>query len=375
MEDLVRKNLSEIKPYVPGRPIDEIRRKYNLKKVIKLASNENPLPPPPSVRRAISKAVMEANRYPDGDSYYLKSAVSDKLGVKNSNLIFGNGSDEIIDIIIKAFMNDGEEVVTSDTTFLEYEIVSRINSRRVVLVPLKGLKYDLEAMLKAINARTKLVFIANPNNPTGTYVDRRETEDFLARVPDNVIVIFDEAYSEFIDADDFPRSMSYLDKNVILLRTFSKAYALAGLRLGFAVAGAEFIKAMEKVRQPFNVNSLAQAAAIAAINDERFLAKTKSIVRRGKKYLYKVLDKTGIEYVRSEANFILVDLKRDCAGVFEEMLRYGLIVRDMKQYGLSTYIRVTIGTEEENRKFVGILNKVMRAKENQHDNRLKAGRY
>jgi len=360
MDNLVRNNIAEIKPYIPGKPIDEIKRRFNLKRVIKLASNENPLSPPLKVIRAIRKAIPEINRYPDGACYYLREALSKRLGVDGANLIFGNGSDEIIDITIKTFVNDDEEIITADVTFLEYEIVSRINSRRLRLVGLKDYRYDLEGIRNAVSPKTKLIFIANPNNPTGTYVNRREVENFLEGLPGHIIVVFDEAYNEFIDVPDFPHSLSYLDKNVILLRTFSKAYALAGLRLGFAIAKREFIRYMQQARQPFNVNSLAQEAALAAISDEDFINKTKRLITSGKKYLYEALDRLGVEYVKSAANFILIDVKRDCVEVFEEMLKCGVIVRDMKQYGLDSHIRVTIGTERENREFIRVLQKVLR---------------
>jgi len=360
MKELVRKNILDIKPYIAGKPIEEIKRQLGLKEVIKLASNENPLGPSPKAMEAIRKGLSQVNRYPDSQGYYLKKRLARYLNVKPGNIVLGNGSDELIDVIIKTFVEDDENIISADTTFLEYEIIAKVNARRIITVPLRYFKYDLEAIKKKIDKKTKLVFISNPNNPTGTYVTKYELQDFLRDLPDNVLLVLDEAYDTFIDVDDFPRGLEYVNnKNVVTLKTFSKAYGLAGLRIGYAIANAELVPYMENARQPFNVNSLAQVAAAAALDDKKFLRKTREKILAGKDYLYDALAKLGIAYVPTVANFILMDVGKDGVGIFREMLKYGVIVRDMQQYGLKNFIRVTIGTKKENERFIEVLKKVL----------------
>ena len=358
---LVRKHLLKIDPYEAGKPIEEIKRQLGLRDVIKLASNENPFGSSPKALEAVKRNLSQVNRYPDSQCFYLKRKLAKASGFEPSNFVLGNGSDELIDIIIKTFVEEDEHIITADFTFLEYKIIANVKDRTVVNVPLKYFKYDLDAIRKRIDRKTKLVFIANPNNPTGTYVTKLEIEEFLRNLPDNVILILDEAYDTFIDVNDFPDSASLVrrKKNVIVLKTFSKAYGLAGLRIGYALAKPEFTAYLEIARQPFNVNSLAQAAAIAALDDKKFLRKTRQKILEGKRFLYDNLAKLGIAYVPSVANFILIDTSKDGVGVFREMLKYGVIVRDMKQYGLKNFIRVTIGTKKENERFVKVLKKVL----------------
>ncbi|MFA5356447.1 MAG: histidinol-phosphate transaminase [Candidatus Omnitrophota bacterium] len=359
-EQIVRKNILDITPYVAGKPIEETKRQLGLKKVIKLASNENPLGPSPKAIEAIKKNLSGVNRYPDSHGYYLKKKLSRYLNVGPKNIVLGNGSDELIDIIIKTFVEDDENIITADTTFLEYEIIAKVNDRRVITVPLRYFKYDLEAVKKKIDKKTKLVFISNPNNPTGTYVTKYEFNDFMRTLPEGVLVVLDEAYDTFIDIDDFPAGLTYLrNKNVISLKTFSKAYGLAGLRVGYAVGDTELISYMEKTRQPFNVNILAQVAASAALDDTEFLRKTRKAVLTGKNYLYDALNRSGIVYVPSVANFILIDTGKEGVGVSRLMLKYGVIVRDMAQYGLKNFIRVTVGTRKENERFIRVLRKIL----------------
>lgn len=342
-----------------GKPIEETKRQFGLREVIKIASNENPLGPSPKAVNAIKRSLLEINRYPDSQSFYLKNRLSRFFGLKPENFILGNGSDEVIDIIIKTFVEEGENIITSDVTFLEYEIISNVLGRRVKTAALKYFKYDLEAIKRKIDKKTKLIFISNPNNPTGTYVNRYELEDFINGLPENILVVLDEAYDTFIDVDDFPEGLRYLDKNIIVLKTFSKAYGLAGLRVGFAIGSVKLTSYMERARQPFNVNLLAQAAALAALDDKDFLLKTRKVVLEGKNYLYDCLTGMGLPYVRSVANFILIDVGKDGQAVFKEMLKQGVIIRDMQQYGLKNYIRVTIGTKRENEKFIKVLKRVL----------------
>ncbi|MFA5410618.1 MAG: histidinol-phosphate transaminase [Candidatus Omnitrophota bacterium] len=360
MEELVRKNILRIMPYQAGKPIEETKRQLGLKDVIKLASNENPLGVSPKAVAAIKKHLSQLNRYPDSSSFYLKRKLGKYFNLQPGQIIAGNGSDELIDVIIKTFVEEDENIITSEGTFLEYGIISQVNNRKIITAPLKYFKYDLGAIKKKIDRRTKLIFISNPNNPTGTYVSQLELEEFMQDLPEGVLLVLDEAYDTFVDTADFPSSLSYIrDNNVIVMKTFSKAYGLAGLRIGCAFARPELISAMEKVRQPFNVNSLAQAAAVAALDDRQFLKKTRKIVLEGKGYLYDGLTSLGLAYVPSVANFILVDVGRDSVLFFREMLKYGVIIRDMKQYGLKNFIRVSVGTKKENERFIRVLKKVL----------------
>lgn len=357
---LVRKDILNLKPYIAGKPIEETKRQLGLKRVIKLASNENPLGTSPLALKAAKSALSGINRYPDSQGFYLKRKLAAYFNLYPSNFVLGNGSDELIDVIIKTFVETDESIITADITFLEYKIIAQGNGRRIVEVPLKYYKYDLDAIRKRIDKKTKLIFISNPNNPTGTYVTNYQMKEFMEGLPKDTLVVLDEAYDAFIDADDFPKSLSHIrGGNVIILKTFSKAYGLAGLRAGYAIADAGLVSYMERVRQPFNVNSLAQAAAAAALRDRKFLARTREVILGGKSFLYAELTKLGLAYVPSVANFILIDIGRDSRAFFRRMLSYGIIVRDMKQYGLRNFIRVTIGTKKENEKFIKALKKVL----------------
>lgn len=359
---LARKNILNIKNYEPGKPIEEVQRELGLKEVIKLASNENPLGPSPKAIAALRNSLKNLNRYPDASSYYLKQKLAGKLGLDPSDLIIGNGSDEIITMALRAFLNEGEEVIIADTTFLIYKIASQIANAKITVIPMKDFKYDLKAILAAISDRTKIIFIANPDNPTGTYCDEKETASFMKGVPGDTIVFFDEAYYEFgRQKKDFPDTVKYLsgERNIIISRTFSKAYGLSGIRVGYGISNPRLIGYMDKVREPFNVNLLAQAAAAAALDDERFLNRTLSNTERGKKFLYGEFDKMGLGYVPSATNFILVNVGKPCKEIFKKMLSSGIIVRSMDAWGLDTYIRVTIGTDKENRKFIQALKEVI----------------
>jgi histidinol-phosphate aminotransferase len=358
---LARKNILNIKNYEPGKPIEEVQRELGLKEVIKLASNENSLGPSPKALLAIKKSLKNINRYPDANSFYLKQKLSKDLRLGPSNLIVGNGSDELITLALKAFVNEGDEVIIADTTFLIYEIASQVANAKITVVPMRNFRYDLKNIKEKISDKTKMIFIANPDNPTGTYVSEGEVSLFMKGMPEGLIVFFDEAYYEFGRVQkDFPDTSRYLKRgNVIITRTFSKAYGLSGLRVGYGLAASELIDCMNKVREPFNVNLLAQAAALAALGDKAFLKRTISNIKKGKEFLYKEFDDMGLEYVPSATNFILVDTERDCKEIFKRLLSFGVIVRDMKAWGLNTYIRVTIGTPSENKKFINSVKKII----------------
>jgi histidinol-phosphate aminotransferase len=357
---LPRKAILNVKPYQPGKPIDEVMREFGLHDVIKMASNENPLGPSPKAVKAIKKYIVNINRYPEGGCFYLRQAVAKKLRIKPEQLIFGNGSDELIGLTLRAFVNEGEEVIVASPTFLMYEVASTVHGAKLKVVPTRYFKYDLKAMKDAVTKNTKVVFIANPDNPNGTYVARYELEDFLKGLPDETIVFLDEAYFDFVEEQDYPNGLDYIgESNLIVTRTFSKAYGLAGLRVGYGVSSSEIIKYMEAVREPFNVNSLAQIGAISALKDRVFFARSKKVVREGKKFLYSELKAMGIRYVPSVTNFILIELGPKSGEATERLLKKGVIVRNMKAWGLENFIRVTVGKDAENKRFIKELKKII----------------
>ena len=356
-------NLASVKNYVPGKPIEELEREYGVKNALKMASNENALGPSPKAVLAIKKNLEKIHRYPDGGCFYLREKLCKTLKVKPESLVFGNGSDELLVFIVRAFAGHGDEIIIADPTFLIYEISGQVENVSVVKVPMKNFIYDLEGMRKKINTKTKLIFIANPDNPVGTYTSSKRLEAFLKLVPKNVIVVLDEAYYEFARPKrDYPNSLALLEayKNLVVTRTFSKAYGLSGLRVGFAVADPSIAAALNKVREPFNVNLLAQAAALAALDDKKHLEKTVEMVEEGRKYLSSELKNLGCDLVPTATNFILADLKTDAAKIYEKLLRAGIIVRPMAVWGLPNFIRVTIGRSRENRFFVQALKKILK---------------
>jgi histidinol-phosphate aminotransferase len=353
---MIRKDINNIEAYKPGKPIQEVERELGLKNVIKLASNENALGPSLLALKAIKKGLEGIFRYPEGTCFYLKKKLARCLKVSESNLIFGNGSDELLDIILKTLWEPGAEVLTSDITFVEYKICGTINGFVVNCVPLKDFKFDLAAIKDAITPKTKVLFIANPNNPTGTYVNQREVIDFLASVPENILVVFDEAYIEYAEAKDFPDLVPLIGKkNIAILRTFSKIYGLAGLRIGYMIAEKSFVECAERVRQPFNVNSLAQIAAEAALGDKAYVRKTLKLMRQEKKFLYRTFASLGIWFKESATNFIFVRMDTDTRKVFGQLLSKGVIIREMSQYGLNNYARITVGTRKENLRLIKAL--------------------
>ncbi len=357
--NLIRQDILNIDAYKPGRPIEEVERDLGLKGVIKLASNENPLGTSVSALKAIRKKLKNLNRYPEGSCFYLKKALSAKLKVKEDNLIFGNGSDELIDIILKTIKSPEAEIITGDVTFLEYKICGQILGFGVKTVPLKDFRFDLNAIKNSITQNTKAIFIANPNNPTGTYLNSEEITDFLDCIPKDILVVFDEAYIEFVTEKDFPDLLSLVTKyNLAILRTFSKIYGLAGLRIGYMIANKEFTSCAQRVRQPFNVNSLAQAAALAALQDRTFAKKSRDLVAKEKKFLRKEFLKKGVWFKESAANFIFVRFETNAEKVFQQLLKKGVIIREMSQYKLDNYARITVGTRRENLKLLKALEEL-----------------
>jgi len=358
---LVRKQVLEIKPYQPGKPIEEAERELGIGEVIKLASNENPLGPSELALQAVRDRLKEMCLYPDGAAYEVRRALSEKLGVKETQVVLGFGSCELIELVLKAFLNPGEQVVSSRYAFAYFKLATQVIGGENRIVKDRNFGHDLEAMADAITPKTKVVFIANPNNPTGTMNTNGEVERFMARAPDHTIVVFDEAYYEFVDREDYPQTLRWVKagRNVIILRTFSKIYGLAGMRIGYAIAREELIWALNQVRQVFNTTRLAHIAAVAALRDEEHVKRTLEVNRKGQEYLYSEFAKLGLFYLPSQANFVLVDLKVDAERIFQKLLREGIVVRALAGYELPTFIRVTVGTPEQNQRFVRALRKVM----------------
>ncbi len=360
-ESLANEHILGIAPYEPGKPIEELERELGVHNAIKLASNENPLPPSDRVQKAILATLNHLNRYPDGSGFYLRQALAKKHGVSPDHVVLGNGSNELIELLVRTFLRPGDEAVVPHPSFVVYPMIVQAAGGVRVMVMLKEHRLDLEAMARAITPMTKVVFIANPNNPTATIVTADEVERFMARVPERTIVVFDEAYIEFALGPDFPDTLNYVKqgRKVAVLRTFSKATSLAGLRVGYGVAEADAVALMNRIRQPFNVNSLAQAGALAALEDESHVLECVRMIEAGRHFLYDEFKTLGVQYVPSRANFILVDVGRSAADIYQKLLHEGVIVRPMTPFGMETALRITVGTPEENRKLVRALRTVL----------------
>jgi histidinol-phosphate aminotransferase len=351
-----------ISPYVPGKPIEELAREYGLveSQIVKLASNENPRGPSPKVRAAIAAAATGVTRYPDGNGFALKQALSARFGVGLDQIVLGNGSNDILELVTQAFLRPGDHAVYSQHAFAVYPLATQARGALGIEVPARDLGHDLAAMRAALTRETRIVFIANPNNPTGTWLPPAEVRAFVASVPAGVLVVLDEAYNEYLRADQQANTASWIaaQPNLIVSRTFSKAYGLAGLRVGYGLADAGVADMLNRVRQPFNVNSIAQAAALAALEDEDYVAESARLNREGLVQLMDGLDAIGIAYLRSHGNFLLVrvaDAGSGAAPVYEALLRAGVIVRPVANYGLPDWLRVTVGLPEENGRFLTAL--------------------
>ena len=351
---LVPSHILSIKPYVPGKPIEELEREYGISGSVKLASNENPLGPSPKAVKAMESALGSLHRYPDGGAFGLTRILSEHLGLPPEMIVFGNGSDELIGLLSHAFLRPGDEVVLPRPSFLIYEIMTRSMGAVPVPVPLKSLSIDLDAIIDAITPNTRMVFITNPNNPTGTII-RKE------KLPSRVMLVVDEAYIEFVRDDACAVGTDYLygPNPVAVLRTFSKAYGLAGLRIGYGVMPEEIRSLLNRIRMPFNASTLAQVGAGAALKDSGFLEKTLRVVHEGLEYMFSALAALGLTSFPTQSNFFLIDLKRDADEVFEKLLRRGIIVRSMASYGYPEYIRVSVGLPEENERFVNALKSTL----------------
>ena len=350
-----------IKPYVPGKPIEALEREYGIKKSIKLASNENPLGPSPMAVKAIQGAIGKLNRYPDGGGYDLIQNISEKLSAVPENIVLGNGSDEIIGMLARAFLQPGDEAILPKPSFLMYDIMVRTAGATSVYVPLKSLSIDLDGIKDKITPRTRMIFINNPNNPTGTIVSKEDFESFLKNIPPEIVVVVDEAYIEFVRNEKCLNSIDFINSGraLVTLRTFSKTYGLAGLRIGYGIMPTEISDLLNRVRQPFNASSLAQIGAVAALKDDAFLRKTINLIHEELDFLYDSLERLEIKYFPTHANFFLIDVKKDADEVFESMLKQGIIIRSMTSYGYPEYIRVNVGLHEENVRFIEALRKII----------------
>jgi histidinol-phosphate aminotransferase len=360
-EKLARKGILKIESYIPGKSIEDAQKELGDKKWIKLASNENLLGPSPKALAAIREELPTIHLYPEGPATFLRQALAEKFNLPERMVVISNGADNLILMIANAFVNEMDEVVMGDPTFSVYTNVTQIMGGMPVKVRLKDFTHDLDTMLKKVTRKTKLVFICNPNNPTGTTVSIKAFDYFLTKLPERIIVILDEAYGDFAEDPFYPNGLDYVKKKsqLIVLRTFSKVYGLAGLRIGFALGREDLVDCLYQVRDPFPVHRLAQVAAVAALNDEDHSIKSIQLVYEGKRFLYKELSRMGLSYVPSQANFIFIDFEKDSGEIFQALLREGIIIRPGRIWGYPTFARVTIGKMEDNRRFIKALKKVM----------------
>lgn len=365
--DLATPGVQGLKPYAPGKPLSELEREYGISNAVKLASNENPLGPGAAVIEALSKEFADLARYPDGNGFALKTALSERLGVECEAITLGNGSNDVLELVARAFLAPGTSAVFSAHAFAVYPIVTQAIGARSRVAPAhdgsRGPRFghDLDAMLAAISEDTRVVFIANPNNPTGTWLPCDALRSFLERVPETVVVVIDEAYFEYVDKPDYPNAIHWVADfpNLLVTRTFSKAYGLAALRIGYGVSQAPLADLLNRVRQPFNTNSLAMAAAVAALGDSAHLNEAVRVNDEGMAQLTSGFETLGLSYIPSVGNFVSVDVGPDAASVYEALLRKGVIVRPVDNYGMPGFLRISIGLPEENRRFLEALQQVL----------------
>lgn len=353
----IHPDIASLVPYVPGKPIEELQRELGLPRAIKLASNENPIGPSPKALAVLQDTALTLNRYPDGGAYWLRGALAERWKVAPEQVILGNGSDEILGLLARTFLAPGDEAVMADQTFVIYKMEVTAAHGVSILVPLKDGRHDLPSMARAVTDRTRLLFVCNPNNPTGTMVSAAEVDRLMAAVPDHVVVVFDEAYYEYVRSEEFPDSVAFVKqgRHAIVLRTFSKIYGLAGLRIGYGITTPAITSYLNRVRPPFNANSLAQRAALAALSDEEHVAKSRALNQTEMERVRAGLVSLGFSPLPSETNFLYFDAGQDGRRMFEALLREGIIVRHIE----GPMLRVTIGLPEENQAFLAALKKVL----------------
>ena len=359
--DITAPGLRELKPYVPGKPLSELERELGISESIKLASNENPLGASPRVAEAIQAALPELARYPDGGGFELRQALAQKHGVGADCITLGNGSNDVLDMVARVFLQPGSESLFSQYAFAVYPISSQAVGARLVIAPARGYGHDLSAMRGLVSPDTRVVWIANPNNPTGTWLARDELHAFIKDLPPGVMVVLDEAYTEYVAESDYPDATAWLQEfpQLIVTRTFSKAYGLASLRLGYALSHPDVADLLNRVRQPFNVNSLAQVAALAALRDERFIDESVAVNRSGMAQLVSGVESLGLGYIPSVGNFLCIDFERDAGPIDRALLQRGCITRPLANYGMPNHLRVTIGREAENARLLASLREVL----------------
>ena len=361
MKKLIRDNVLKIEQYKPGKPAEILVRELALdEEICKLASNENPLGPSPLAIKTIRKNLKEASFYPDNSCHYLKERLASHLQVLPENLRIGNGSSELILLLGIAFLNPEDTLIMSQSSFIFAKIVSQIIGCKLVEVPLKEYRHDLENILESITPETKIVYLDNPMNPIGTMTKQKEMSTFIKKLPEDIVLVLDEAYHDYVNDGDYPISWRFIEegRNVIALRTFSKMYGLAGFRVGYGVAKKEFVHALDKVSSPFSVNRFGQIGAAAALDDIDHVQKTKELNENGKDYLYRSFEELDVFYIPSETNFVTIDLRTDSKPIASELQKKGIIIRPLSMYGLPTFLRVTTGTSEQNRRFMDAFTKI-----------------
>jgi len=359
--DLASPGIRGLQPYQPGKPVEELERELGLTDIIKLASNENPMGPGQNLLNALAAALPDIARYPDGSAYELKRALAKRLGVNEASLTIGNGSNDVLELLARVYLRPGNEAIVSEHSFVVYPLLAISLGADLTVIPARNYGQDLEATLAAVTDKTRIVFIANPNNPTGTWLTEKVIRSFLERVPDDVIVVLDEAYFDYVQEADYPDGIALAREfpNLVVTRTFSKAYGLAALRIGYSVSHPDMADMMNRVRQPFNVNSLSLVAALESLKDEEYLARVISLNSQGLRYLETACKSLGLDYIPSVGNFLSIDFGRDAMPVYDALLRQGVIVRPIGVYGLPNHLRVTVGLKEENERFIRSLKEVL----------------
>ncbi|MCT4686762.1 histidinol-phosphate transaminase [Vallitalea sp.] len=356
-----RKEVESLRAYVPGKPIDDVKKEFNLDKVTKLASNENPYGCSEEAKEAIIETLKTPSLYPDGNCTKLRNAIAEKMNVETNQLVFGAGSDELLSIIGRTFIGPSDEAITCTPSFAQYSASVKTMGGKLIEVPLINHTYDLNGIVDKVTDRTKVIFIANPNNPTGTIITEKEQLEFIKKIPSNILIVLDEAYYEYVYDDNYPESLPLLKEydNLIILRTFSKMYGLASLRVGYGIAHPQIIDYINRVRGPFNVTTSAQEGALAALSDEEFVKNTFEANKGVKEYTYKRLDELGIDYIEGHGNFLMIDFKKPSMDLFIELQKKGVIVRPGFFFGMDTYQRVTLGTKEEMDTFFEVVKQLI----------------
>ncbi len=366
MEYKVREEVKSLEKYVAGKPIDEVKREYGIDKVVKLASNENPLGTSEKVKSLMFDLVNEMNMYPDASSYDFKEALSKKLNIDRNMIFCGAGSDSLINVICEVFLDKDDESIMAEITFPRYESNTKLMGAKAIKIPMKNNGLDLEAMVEAINEKTKIIWLCNPNNPTGGIFTKKELDNILNKIPEDVIIVMDEAYGEYVNSEEYPDSLELIKSypNMIILKTLSKAYGLASLRFGYGIAHEEIVDYMNRVINSFDVNLFAQKAAVVAIEDEEFINKVRSFNNKQRELLSSEFEKMGLDYIKSEANFIMVNVNGDDKPIHEYLLKHGYIIRPGCLLDMPGWIRVSLGTNEQNLEFCELLRNAIQERNN-----------